>query len=359
LQRREFAPKGSVIGLRSHDFVPTPRRVARRSLVLGSVASLAGIGIVPAPAKAAQFEFRVASSLPIDHPTTIRGKQMWAAIDRESGGRIHTSFFPNSQLGGNPALLQQLRVGATHFSIMNGGDLASVVPATDIANLGFAFSSGEEALKVIDGPLGDYIRKEVAAKGMYPMRSILDSGIRQIISSTRPIRTPDDMNGFKIRVVESRIIVDFFRTLGANPTPLSSNETYTALQTRVVDGCDYPLVSIEANRFYEVQKYLSITNHSWSAVWWLANGDVWKGLAPDLQAVVERNMLKYAVLERRDSIQMNSATQEKLARRGMIVNKPDIAPFRARLRPYYGRWSNEFGATEWGLLQNAIGNHLG
>jgi tripartite ATP-independent transporter DctP family solute receptor len=283
---------------------------------------------------------------------------MWAQIDRASGGRIHTEFYPNGILGGDPALLSQVRLGALHFFV-NLSNFPPVVPAVDIANVGFAFRDSDEALRAMDGPLGEYLQREFAAKGFHSLRTMWDSGMRQITTSSRPIRVADDLKDLKIRVAASRIAVDFYKTLGASPVPLSASEAYTALQTHLVDGEDAPLVTIESARWYEPQKYLSLTNHSWSGLAVVGNADFWRRLPADLQELIERTNHTYALLGRRDARFINSATGDKLGRQGLAVNKvTDSASFRARLRPYYAAWANEFGSNAWGLLQNSVSNRL-
>lgn len=257
----------------------------------------AAAATAPRRARAAQFEFKCATSLGPDHPVNIRLTQMWAAIEQESGGRIHTQLFPNSELGSDNSTLTQLRAGAVAFFINNAGIIASVVPVSDILNLGFAFKDEEEALRVVDGPLGAYIHDQAAAKGLYLVRSIWNSGMYQLGSNVRPIRTPADVRDFKVRIVESHITLDLFKTMGASPLTISGGELYTALQTKVVDGESMPLAAIESLKLYEVSKYISLTNHQWSGLWLIANGDIWKSLPPDLQQIIERNNTKAAALE--------------------------------------------------------------
>jgi TRAP-type transport system periplasmic protein len=283
---------------------------------------------------------------------------MWAAVERETGGRIHTQFFPNNQLGGDAASFAQLRLGALDFFFINPGNVAAVVPAADISYLGFAYKNADEALRVMDGPLGAYVRAEIATKGMYAFRAMWDSGMIQVGSNSHPIRTPDDLHGYKIRVVESRIAADLFKGLGASPTPINYADVYTALQTRIIDGEAAPLVAIETARFFEVQKYVSLTNHAWSGNWLLANSDTWKKIPPDLAQIVERNNTKYARLERRDTNLVNGSLADKLSRQGIVLNQVDQAPFRARLRSYFELWASAFGTTEWGLLESSLGRRL-
>jgi TRAP-type transport system periplasmic protein len=333
--------------------------IARRNFMVAIAAAPLGFSVLCTAAKAAQFEFRISSDQPAQHPTVVHGREMWMAIERESGGRIHAQFFANNELGGQQSQLSQLRLGALNFIMGGAAVLPAISPATDILSLGFAFKNEDEALRVSDGPLGEYLRKEVVAKGVYPLRRIWNSGMRQITANSHPIRTPEDVNGFKIRVVESKISVDLFKLLGGSPTPLGISELYMALQTKIVDGEEAPLTTIETGRYYEVQKFLSVTNHSWSCTWALANSDTWKSIPSDLQDVIERNNAKYALIARRETIAFNAATATKLAGQGLATNVVDGTPFRAHLGPYYASWQSAFGSTAWSLLQNSISSKLG
>ena len=336
----------------------TSRAPSRLRFVTGTTAAFASIGIVRGPAKAAQFEFKCGSNYAASHPSSILLGQMWAAIEKESGGRIHTQFFPNSQLGGDAAMFTQTRVGAIQFDLITPGNLATVVPSADISNLGFAFKDVDEAVRVHDGPLGSYIRQEAASKGLYVLKFIWDVGMSQICSNTHPIKVPDDLHNFRIRVSESKILIGLYKSLGASPTPMSFNEIYTALQTRIIDGAGGPLGLLEASRFQEVTKYMSIMNSNLGGNWLIANGDVWKSLPSDLQEIIERNNTKYALFERSATKSDNLAAGTRLTKGGTIINTVVQAPFRARLHSYYQEWSAFFGPTEWSLLENAVGRKL-
>jgi TRAP-type transport system periplasmic protein len=330
---------------------------ARRSFLTGTAVALASFSIVKTASSAAQFEFRAATQYTLEHPASVRLTQMWAAIERESGGRIRTQFFPNSALGGDVAMFSQMRVGAITF-VLTGAPLSSVVPAADITSLGFAFKDPDEALRCMDGALGDFLRAETAAKGIHMLNTTWNSGMREIGSNSRPIQGPDDLRGFKIKVV-GKMSISLFKDLGAIPIELGLSEVYTGLQTKLVDGEDTPLLTIETSRLFEVNKYISLTNHSWSGLWLLANGDIWKSLPPDLVAIVERNNTKYATLERRDSKLLDAVLADKLSRQGVTINRRvEQAVFRSRLRSYYDTWAGAFGAKEWGILESSLGHRL-
>jgi TRAP-type C4-dicarboxylate transport system substrate-binding protein len=179
--------------------------------------------------------------------------------------------------------------------------------------------------------------------------------MRHTTTSSRPIRTAADWAGIKIRTPPAKISVDLFATLGASPTPLDSSETYTSLQTHLIDAEESPLTTIEAQHFYEIQRYLSLTNHQWAAYWLIGNLEAVNALPPDIRAVLDQVTAKYSLLERRDVNEADLALIDKLKRQGMIVNTPDTASMRAKLGPYYARWKNELGATAWGLLEAKVG----
>ena len=307
------------------------------------------------PASAAQFNYKYGTPTQLGHPLTLRAAQMWDAVRTETGGRLDVKPFPNSELGGDTAVLTQLRSGALQFLSFTGGILASVVPSAAVDGVGFAFKSTEQAFATMDGPLGALVRKDMAAAGIYAFDKIWDNGWRQITSSTHPIQTAADLQGFKIRTPASKLWIEMFKTLGASPTPMNIAELYTSLQTHVVDGQENPLAIIEAAKFYEVQKYLSITNHMWTGFWLIANGDAWAALPADIQAVVTRNATKYAMLERADVGKMTGQLIAQLKTQGMAVNTADAATFRAKLGPYYAIAKDLVGAPAFALLEQSVG----
>ena len=307
---------------------------------------------------APQFEVKAGSDLGPDHPSVVRMTEMWAAIGRESGGRIHGRVFPDNQLGSMASMLTQLRAGAIQSLVLGGSNLAPVVPIADISNLGYAGKDAEEVLRVMDGPLGEYVRSEALARGIYAFSPMWDGGMYQLGLTPRPVRAPEDLHGLKIRCATSKIAVELLHTLGAVPSPIIITEAYSGLQTKLIDGESAPLVLIETSRLFEVNKYISLTNHAWSGEWLIANGDFWKSLPADLQAICDRNARKYALLGRRDTKQMSVALVDKLARQGLTINRVDAAQFIPLLKPYYAQFAGVFGAKAWGLLEGSLGRKL-
>lgn len=322
----------------------------------GGIAAVAGsVGIVRSPAKAAQYQWRLGLNAPNEHPWTVRLVEAASKIKRQSAGRMEIMVFPNSSLGNDTQMIAQTRSGALQLLSEFDGALTAIAPISGINAIGFAFKSQKQATDALDGDLGAAIRKGIEAAGLVVFEKSWVNGFRQITSSTHPIRTPDDLVGFKIRTPVSKLWVDMFAALGANPTPINAAELYTSLQTHIVDGQENPFIVAEYWRLYEVQKYISVTNHMYSAIWTMANADAWKSLPPDLQKIVRDNFNAAGLLQRRDLLLLNVSLRDKLARRGMKVNDVDTAPFRAKLGSFYARWKGEFGSSAWALLEQNSG----
>ena len=326
-------------------------RKTRGAFITSSAAALASIAFVRSPARAAEFTGKAGTNQPVDHPLTVAMKDLWDAVRKETNGRLDVTVFPNNQLGGDTAMLQQLRGGALQVMTLDGGILESVVPVAAIQSVGFAFGDSAHAFRAFDGKLGAYVRGEIGAKGLHAFDKIWENGMRQITSSARPVRNAGDIAGMKIRTPNSRMALDLFKSLGAAPTPLNFSELYTALQTRVVDGQENPLANIEFARFFEVQKNLSLSSHMWGGYWLLAESEWFNKLPGDVQGIVTRNASRFTDRQRSDVMKLNDSLVGKLQSQGMAVNKlsdADRATMKAKLADYYKRWKGEFGSHRLG-----------
>lgn len=331
-----------------------------RSRAIGSMAgAFASVAIIPGKAFAAgAFNYKYGHHFSTDHPIHVRSVQMWDAVRKETNGRLNVRSFPNSQLGGDIQMLSQLRAGALEMQAISGAFLSTVVPSAALENVPYTVRTLKAAWALMDGPVGAYMRKETAEKtGIYMFENVFDSGFRQITSSTHPIRTAADFAGFRVRIGEIKIFVDLFKGLGASPTPLAAPELYTALQTKTVDGQDNPLNTVETARYFEVQKYLSITNHMWAGDWLAINGDAWEKLPADIKLIVQKHAHRAVALERGDSARLAAATGDKLVRQGLIMNVTDYNSCKAKLvaSGFYTALREQFGSTAWTLLEAAIG----
>ncbi|HVA36064.1 MAG TPA: TRAP transporter substrate-binding protein [Candidatus Dormibacteraeota bacterium] len=328
----------------------------RSKFLFGAAATCATIGVVRRPARAAQFVYKYAIDTPIGHPITERAKEMAKAIERDTGGRFVLQVFPGSVLGGAPAMIAEVQSGAVQMTAETGGLMSAVVPTAAIESVPFAWKSSQQVYEALDGELGAYVRREMMDKaGVHVFAHVMENGFREITMSTHPIRNAKDLEGVKLRTPDATLWIDTFHALGASPVSTTLAEAYTALQTHVVDGQENPYGLIELQRFYEVQKYLSVTNHMWAGYWIIMNADAWKALPPDIQKVVDRHVKTYALEERRDNYLLNQSLANKLQQQGMVMNVADTASFKRRLASFYPELKKKFGPAGWSLLEKYAG----
>ncbi len=329
-------------------------KLTRRQFIISTGATVVAtsVGYLPRRARAAEFTYKYCNNMVETHPTNVRAREMAEAIKSDSGGRLELQIFPNNQLGGDTDMLSQLRAGAVQFFSLSGLILATLVPSASISGIGFAWKDYKDVWPAMDGDLGKFIRDEIAKSNLYALEKIWDNGFRQITSSTRPILSPEDLKGFKIRVPVSPMWTSLFSALGASPVGINWSEVYTALQTRVAEGQENPLAIIELFKIYEVQKYLSMTNHMWDGFWFLANGDAWRKLPKDLQDIVSRRVNEAGIKQRADLQALNESMAKTLASRGMDIRIVDTKPFQTQLQNagFYKEWKQKYGDAAWGVL---------
>jgi len=283
-------------------------RISRRQLVTAASTAFAGSAIgTPfiARAQQAEFSYKYANNLPETHPMNIRAREMSAAIKAETNGRVEIQVFPSSQLGSDTDTLSQVRSGAVEFFTLSGLILSTLVPVASINGLGFAFPDYTTVWAAMDGELGTFVRGQIAKAGLVAMDNIWDNGFRQTTSSTKPINTPDDLRGFKIRVPVSPLWTSMYKAFEASPASINFNEVYSALQTKLVEGQENPLAIISTAKLYEVQKYCSLTNHMWDGFWFLANRRAWERLPENLRTIVAKNINLAGRNEREDVAKLN------------------------------------------------------
>ena len=332
-------------------------RVSRRTLL--SSAAVAATGVVtPAilhwPASAAEFTYKCGTALPDAHPMCIRGREAMKAIKEQSGGRLDITLYTNSVLGQDTAMLSQT-IAQMYFLPMDL--LATRNPAFGIFGVGYAFLGYDNIWKAMDGDLGNHLRSLARQIGFQTVHNCYDHGFRQITTRTKPIQTPADLKGLRIRVPVAPYLIALFQHLGAAPIPISFAEVYSALQTGVVDGQENPLVLIDTAKLYEVQKYCSMTKHTWAGIHVTFGNAAWRRLPPDLQQLADREFNAKALLERADWQIMTRNETKALESKGMVFNSPDIKSFQDELRKsgFYADMKRESGDQAWALLEQYVG----
>src|ERR1700722_18601566 len=326
-------------------------RLSRRHVVAG-VAGLSAATILHWPANAAEFSYKFGSSAPMEHPAMAHTKIAADRIKEATNGRMEITIYPNSQLGGDTAMIPQTISGAIQMYNLPVDLLAPRNPVCGITGVGFAFPDYDHVWPAMDGDLGKMLRGVAEKIGFYCLDKGWDHGFRQVTTRTKAIATPDDLHGFKIRLPVAPFLVALFRHLGASPTTLNFSEVYSALQTGIVDGQENPLVLIDTAKLYEVQKFCSLTGHVWAGFHVSFNNAAWKKLPPDVQETVHKIFSEEALAERKDFVTMTETEQQNLTSKGLAFNKPDIKPFRDALGQsgFYGDMKKMSGDPAWALL---------
>jgi TRAP-type transport system periplasmic protein len=215
-------------------------KLSRRSLLSRTSIVAAGVIASPAilhrPAYAAEFTYKCGTALPDGHPMVIRGREAAGKIKEESSGRLDITFYTNSVLGQDTSMISQTIAGALEMYCLPIDLLAPKNQACGIFGVGFAFDGYTHAWEAMDGDLGNYLRDLAKGIGFHCIEKTPDHGFRQITMKAKPIKSPDDLKGIKIRLPVAPYLIALFQALGASPTPINFGEVYSALQTGLVDG---------------------------------------------------------------------------------------------------------------------------
>ncbi|HLY89402.1 MAG TPA: TRAP transporter substrate-binding protein [Acetobacteraceae bacterium] len=331
-------------------------KLSRRRVLTGA-AGVSAATILHWPANAAEFSYKLGSSSPMEHPAMAAQQDAANKIKQESNGRLEITIYPNSVLGGDTAMIAQTISGAMEMYNLPIDLLAPRNPVCGLPGVGFAFPDYAHVWAAMDGEFGNFLRAAAEEIGLYCLEKGYDHGFRQITTRTKPITSPDDLKGFKIRLPVAPYLISLFRHLGASPTAINFNEVYSALQTGIVDGQENPLVLIDTAKLFEVQKYCSLTNHVWAGFHTSFNVAAWKKLPPDLQEMCHHNFSEVALKERDAFVTMTKSEQQNLSGKGLTFNSPDTKPFRDVLAKtgFYPDMKKTAGDKGWALLEKYVG----
>jgi tripartite ATP-independent transporter DctP family solute receptor len=335
----------------------TYNKTRRDVLKLGTSAAVVATIGAPYVARGQALKYKLGTDLPVTHSVNVRLKEAIEAIGKETQGKVEISLFPNNQLGSDSDMMSQIRAGALELATFPGTVMSTIIPVTSVTGVGFAFNSYDKVWAAMDGDVGNHIRRAIEKINLVPFEATWDNGFRQITTSTKPIKSPEDLKNVKLRVPVVPLWVNMFRALGAAPVSLPLSEAYQALQTKVADGQENPLALIDSAKFYEVQKFCSLSNHAWDGFWFVASGRIWKSVPADVQQIMQKHMNAAAKKQRDDIAKANVDLQKALEAKNLQFNKVEGAPFQEALRKagFYKQAQDQFGAEAWGLLQKYAG----
>jgi tripartite ATP-independent transporter DctP family solute receptor len=316
------------------------------------IASLAVIVLFCAAAAQAKTIFRVSHTL---DPTSHYNRGLMHLNDllqKKSNGELVLDIYHSSQLGSERDAVEGVTQGTLEMTLTSSGPMTNFTRAFMIFDLPFIIHDRVKAYAWIDGPEGQKILDSVQKQNMIGL-SIWENGFRHLTNSKLAVVKPEDAKGLKIRLMENRVHLATFRALGAYPTPMPFGELFTAMQQRTVDGQENPLVIISTSKFFEVQKFLTLSGHFYSPAILLMNKQVWDKLPPAQQKILQECVAEARDWERKYSMDMDARLVADLKAAGMTVTEPDKALWAKTLAPVYKEFEAEIGKAAIESLINA------
>ena len=308
------------------------------SMTKRSFAALAGVALFAlATAASAQTVLRSTDIHPTDYPTVEAVRHISKLLEERTKGRIKINVFHSAQLGNEKDTIEQTRFGVIDLNRINMAPFNNLIPATNVPSLPFIFRSVAHMRTVMDGPIGDGILKEFEKHDLVGL-AFYDSGSRSFYNSKRPITTPADMKGLKIRVQQSDMFVALVSALGANATPMAFGEVYSALQTGVIDGAENNWPSFESTKHFEVSKFYSLTEHSLSPEVLVMSKRSFDKLSKEDQEIM-KVAAKESVAKMRELWDAREkASEAKVKAGGAVVNAIEKQPFIDAMKPVYDKF---------------------
>ena len=307
--------------------------------------------VLSGAAAAKEFKLTWTSADSKTDPFAVGAHAFADALAQTSGGKHTVALFPNRQLGEEKEMVEAMRFGTLDMAIVTNASVANLERKLQLIDMPFLFKNSEQAHEVLDGPVGDELRKAVDSKGLKVL-GFMEAGFRTMINNAKPVASPTDVVGVKYRTMQNPVYIQMFQSLGGSPIPMAWGEVFTALQQGTVDGMEIPMAVVYGNKFYEVVKYLSLTNHTYTAMELLISKKVFNKLDAETQKmIVEAGNI--AIKNQRLTVQENEKSLLKdLASAGMQINEvPDMKPFRDAVAPVYDQFRDAIGAD---LMDKAL-----
>ena len=305
--------------------------------------------LVVSGAAHAQFQdraIRASLSLGKDHSLGQGLNKIVACAAQKTGGKMKITPYFDSQLGGDGPALQQLRSGTLEMVVAATASTTAILPASGIFDLPFLIANEKEADALLDGKAGDLLASKMPAVGLVPL-GYWEYGYRQTTNSKRPITKLEDLSGVKMRVMPNPVMVDAFKTMGAVALSMPITDLYTAMESKAVDGQENPFSTIELNKFYEVQKFMSLTKHMYNPVIVFYSKQLFDKLTPQEQAVLKTCTTETRGEQRRINRAQNLASLTSLKEKGMQINElppSELARMRTSMQPLYDKATQTVGA---------------
>ena len=288
---------------------------------------------------------KFAANAPEGHPAVAGMKKFAELVAAKSGGKMKVNLFLAGILGSDQANISSIQGGTLEMAVMNTGILASAVKQLAIFDFPFLFANEKESDALVDGPVGKKLHAKLEEKGLIGL-SYWELGYREITNSKRPLTTVDDIAGLKLRVIPNPINVAWVKALGANPTPMPFPEVYGGLEQKAIDGQENPISVIASNKFWEVQKYVAMTNHQYNPQSVIFSKKIWDTLSPAEKKILDDSAHEATKYQRQQARAAVGANLELMKKNGMTVTEfspAEVAKLRERMKPVIAEFSNSVG----------------
>jgi tripartite ATP-independent transporter DctP family solute receptor len=328
------------------------KKLSRRSVLggLGAGAGLAlsgGFSIVRAQSP---ITLKYATSLGEDSAYYKGAVALADAAKELSKGNLTIQIFANAQLGNDRDMVEGMQLGSIDLASPSTGAMGAVVPAATVLDLPYIFDDHAHVYRVLDGPFADQLHKLFDGVGFHPL-GYWEIGFRNLTNNVRPVHTPADVKGLKLRTLPAQIHQRSWSLVGAQPVAIDFTELYNALQTGVVDGQENPYNIILLGKLYEVQKHLSITRHIYGAAPTSVSDKTWAKLSPELQGVLKEAVKRSTPVQRQAASGNEGAQLKEIKSFGMeVVENPDRVAFQKAMEPAWELYTGRFGAQGKALI---------
>ena len=304
-----------------------------------AVAALMAFGV--AQAQITERTIKFATQNPKGHPLVMGMEKFAEIVKTKTDGKIKVNLFPGGVLGGDAPNVSALQGGTLEMVTMNSGILASQVKEFAIYDFPFLFGNGKEADAIVDGPFGQKMHARLTDKGIIGL-TYWELGFRNMTNSKRPINKVEDLAGLKIRVIPNPINLDCVRALDANPTPMAFPEVYAGLESKALDGQENPLSVIAANKFFEVQKHLTLTNHVYNPQSVIISKKFWDGLSAQEKKIIADAAVEAGRYQRQIAHEAAGTALDGLKKAGMQVTElpaAEMDKLRDKMRPVIAKYA--------------------
>ena len=313
------------------------------------IAGLLALGVA-APAAAEELKFGY--SLPATSHYGASATAMGEELAKRTNGKWTIKQFPANALGGEREMVEGLQIGTVDLVATSTGPVGNFVPDTLLTDIPFLFRDYAHADAVLDGPIGQQILDQFPKNGLVAL-AWGENGFRNLTNSKRPVRTPEDAKGLKVRTMENQVHMTAFRTIGVLPTPMAFPELFTALQQGTVDGQENPIGVILGAKFPQVQKYLTISQHVYSPALILMSPAVWNKLSAEEKTAFKEAAKVGAQAMRRKAREDAQNGVDELRKQGMeVVTDVDRKAFEEALKPAFAEYAKKFGQAKIDGIRN-------